>query len=153
MRYTHTHTHIYITHTHTCVWKWKCSSLSRVQLFCLPSLEGYSPWVTKNWTFTFILNFPDGWASLMAQMVKNLPAVGETQVWSLDWEDPLEKGLATHASILAWRISWTLETGGLQAMELQWVKYDCVTNTHTWTFTYIYIYIHIYTQNHWELYG
>ena len=46
-------------------------------------------------------------ASLVAQMVKNLPAMWETCVWSLSWEDPLEKGMATHSSILAWRIPWT----------------------------------------------
>ena len=45
-------------------------------------------------------------ASLVAQMVKNLPAIQDTQVQSLDWEDTLEKGMATHSSILAWRISW-----------------------------------------------
>ena len=52
------------------------------------------------------------WASLMTQMVKKLPAIWETQVWSLGQEDPLEKGLATHASILAWKISWTEEPEG-----------------------------------------
>ena len=57
------------------------------------------------------------WASLAAQTVKNLPAMQETQVQSLSWEDPLEKGMATHSSILAWRIPWTEETGGLQSME------------------------------------
>ena len=49
------------------------------------------------------------WASLVVQMVKNLPAMQETQVQSLGWEDPLEKGMATHSSILAWRIPWTEE--------------------------------------------
>ena len=48
-------------------------------------------------------------------MVKNLPAVWETQVPSLGWENPLEEGLATHSSILAWRIPWTEELGGLQS--------------------------------------
>ena len=48
------------------------------------------------------------WASLVAQLVKNLPAMGETCVQSLGWEDPLEKGMATHSSILAWRIPWTV---------------------------------------------
>ena len=52
----------------------------------------------------------------MAQIVKNLPAVQETQVQSLDQEDPLEKGMATHSSILAWRIQWTEEPGGLQSI-------------------------------------
>ena len=56
-------------------------------------------------------------ATVVAQMVKNLPAVRETWVRSLGWEDPLEKGVATHSSILAWRIPWTEEPGGLQSME------------------------------------
>ena len=59
------------------------------------------------------------WASLVAQTVKNLPAMQETQVQSLNWEDPLEKGIATHSSILAWRIPWTEEPGGLQSMGSQ----------------------------------
>ena len=54
--------------------------------------------------------------SLVAQMVKNLPALQETQVPSLDGEVPLEKGMATHSSILAWRIPWTEEPGGPQSM-------------------------------------
>ena len=57
------------------------------------------------------------WASLVAQMVKNLPATRETQVRSLGWEDPLEKGKAAHSSVLAWRIPWTEEPGGLQGRE------------------------------------
>ena len=58
-------------------------------------------------------------ASLVARRVKNLPAVQETWVQSLSWEDPLEKGMTTHSSILAWRIPWTEEPGGLQSMGLQ----------------------------------
>ena len=54
----------------------------------------------------------------MAQTVKNLPAMRETWVRSLGQEDPLEKGMATHSSILAWRIPWTEEPGGLHSMEL-----------------------------------
>ena len=54
------------------------------------------------------------WTSLVSQMVKNLPAIQETQVQSLGQEDPLEKGMATHSSILAWRIPWTKKPGGLQ---------------------------------------
>ena len=56
------------------------------------------------------------WASLVAQMVKNLPAIQEIQVQSLGQEDPLEKRIATYSSILAWRIPWTEEPGGLQFM-------------------------------------
>ena len=60
----------------------------------------------------------------MAQMVKNLPVMLETQVQSLGWEDPLQKGLATHSSILAWQIPWTEEPGGLQSMGSQRVGHD-----------------------------
>ena len=60
----------------------------------------------------------------MAQTLKNLPAMQETQVRSLGWEDPPEKVIATQSSILAWRIPWTEESGGLQSMELQNVRYD-----------------------------
>ena len=56
-------------------------------------------------------------------MVKTLPALQETQIHSLGWEDPLEKEMATHSSILAWRIPWTEELGGLQSMESQsWIR-------------------------------
>ena len=64
------------------------------------------------------------WASLVAQMVKNLPVMQETQIWSLGWEDPLEKEMATHSSILAWEIPWTEEPGGLQSMGLQRVRHQ-----------------------------
>ena len=60
----------------------------------------------------------------MAQMVKNLPAVPETQLQSLDWEDPREKGMATHSSILAWKIPWMEEPGGLQSVGLQRVGHN-----------------------------
>ena len=64
------------------------------------------------------------WASLMAQLVKNLPAVQETWIQSLNWEDPLEKGMATHSSILAYRIPWTEEPRGLQSMVSQRVRHN-----------------------------
>ena len=60
----------------------------------------------------------------MAQTVKNLPAMRETRVQSLGWEDPLEKRMATHSSILTWRIPWTKEPGGLQSMGSQRVRHD-----------------------------
>ena len=63
--------------------------------------------------------FKGGWSSLVAQMVKNLPEIQETWVQSVGQEDPLEKEMATHSSILAWRIPWTEETGGLQSMGSQ----------------------------------
>ena len=58
----------------------------------------------------------------MVQTVKNLPAMQKMQVPSLDWEDPLEEGMATHSSILAWRIPWTEKPGGVQSMELDMVE-------------------------------
>ena len=56
------------------------------------------------------------WDSLVAKTIKNLPAMQETWVQSLGWEDPLEKEMATHSSVLAWRSPWTEEPGGLQSM-------------------------------------
>ena len=63
-------------------------------------------------------------AFLVAQMVKSLPAARETQVQSLGWEDPLEKEMATHSSILAWRIPWMEEPGRLQSMGSQRVRHN-----------------------------
>ena len=60
----------------------------------------------------------------MAQKVKNPPAMQESWVQSLSWEDPLEKEIATHSSILAWKIPWTEEPGGLPSMESQRVRHD-----------------------------
>ena len=59
----------------------------------------------------------------MAQMVKNLPAMWETWVRSLGWEDPLENGMATHCTIRAWRIPWTEKPGGTQSMGSQRVRH------------------------------
>ena len=95
----HKHTH---SHTHT-------ESLFLMGAwppFLLPS-----PLVQKHFK-----QFLHSGASLVDQMIKRLPAVQETWVWSLGREDPLEKEMATHSSILAWRIPWTEEPGGLQSM-------------------------------------
>ena len=70
------------------------------------------------------LNCHNVWVSLVAQMVKNLPAMKETWIQSLGWEDPLEEGMATYSSILVWRIQWTEEPGGLQFMGLQSLGHD-----------------------------
>ena len=64
----------------------------------------------------------------MAQTVKSLPARRETWIRSLSWEDPLEKEMATHSSILTWKIPWTEEPGGLQSIRLQRVGHDWVTS-------------------------
>ena len=69
-------------------------------------------------------------------MVKNLPAIQETRVLSLGWEDPLEEEITTHSSILAWRIPRTEEPGGLKSTESQRTGHDGATNTFTFfTFT------------------
>ena len=78
----------------------------------------------------------DIWASLVAQLVKNPPAIRETWVQSLGWEDLLEKGAATHSTILAWRIPWTKGLGRLQSMGSQRVGH----NWETFTFRRIYSY-------------
>ena len=70
----------------------------------------------------------------MTQTAKNLPAVQETQVQSLGQEDPLEKEMATHSSILAWRIPWREEPGRLQFMGLQRVGHNWATNTAAFLF-------------------
>ena len=73
-------------------------------------------------------------ASLVAQSVKNLPAMQKTWVQFLGWEDPLEKEMATHSSMLAWKIPWTQESGRLQSMGSK--ESDMTerlsTHTHTW---------------------
>ena len=68
-------------------------------------------------------------ASFVAHMVKNLPTMKKTQVWSLDQKDPLEEEMATHSSLLAWRIPWTEESGWLQSMGSQRMRHDWVTNS------------------------
>ena len=73
------------------------------------------------------------WTSLVAQLVKNPPEMRETWVQSLGWENPLEKGMTTHSSILTWRIPWTKEPGGLQSMGSQWVRHDWETNIFTFS--------------------
>ena len=64
------------------------------------------------------------WASLVAQTEKNLPAMSQSWVHSLGWEDPLEEGMTTHSSILAWRIPWTEDPGRLHSMGSQRVRHD-----------------------------
>ena len=78
------------------------------------------------------------WVPLVAQSVKNLPAMLETRVQSLSWEDPLEKEMTTHSSILAWRIPWTEELGRLQSTGSRRVGHDWASNTFIFS-TIIYI--------------
>ena len=78
----------------------------------------------------------------MAQMVKNLPAMQETWVLSLVQEDLLEKRMATHSSILAWRIPWTEEPGRLQSLGSQRGRHNCMTNISTPYVPHMGIYLH-----------
>ena len=81
----------------------------------------------KSWTRLKRLSTQNAhikWTEVVTQLVKNQPAMQETQVQSLVWEDPLEKEMATHSSILAWKISWTEESGGLQSMGSQRVRHN-----------------------------
>ena len=114
------------------------------------SLVGYSPWNhkesdTTEWLTLFY--FPihththTHIASLVAQTVKSLPTVPETQVWSLSREDPLEKEMANYSSILAWKTPWIEEPSRLQSMGSQRVGHDWATSLSL--FTHIYVYGHI----------
>ena len=81
--------------------------------------------------FIFMWYLHYHWVSLVAQMVKNLPVMQETQAWSLGQEDPLEKEMATQFNILAWKIPQTEKPGKLQSTESQRVGHDWATNTFT----------------------
>ena len=87
-------------------------------------------WLLGHWPILLIGTYQSYWASLVAQRVKHLPTMWETWVQSLGQEDPLEKGIATHSSILAWRIPWSEEPGRLQSMGSQRVGHDWLTHTH-----------------------
>ena len=78
-------------------------------------------------------------ASLVAEMVKNVPAVQETQVRPLGREDPREKEMATHSSTLAWEIPWTQEPGRLQSMGLQRVGHNWLNNIKDWVYISMFI--------------
>ena len=90
----------------------------------------------------------------MAQNLKSFPSLQETCIWPLGREDPLEKGMAAHSSILVWRTSWTEEPGGQQSMKLQRVRHDWVTNP-SWVYicVYIYIYTYIYVHGFAKIFG
>ena len=93
--------------------------------------------ITSSWSKRKLQNVHQSMFSQekwVAKAEKNLPAMWEMWVWSLGWENPLEKGMATHSSILAWKIPWTEEPGGLQFMGSQRVRHNWVNNTQTHTF-------------------
>ena len=88
-------------------------------------VQSFFGWIVHQWRVHCF------WDSLVAQMVKRLPAMRETRVQSLGWEDPLEKEMATHSSTHAWKISWMEKPGGLQSMGSQRVRHDWATSLHT----------------------
>ena len=103
-------------------------------------------WPVNNWVIsTIVLLFPLTVVfthiytpvSLVAQTVKNLPVMQETQVWSLGQEDPLEKEMAIHSTILAWRIPWTVQPGGQQSMGSQRVRDDWAMTSPLYTYNLI----------------
>ena len=107
-------------------WRFHCSVFAHISaafFIAFPHSEAA--------TYLLRLGPPRLGVFLMAEMVRNLPAMQQTWVWSLGWEDPLEKGMAPDSSILAWRIPWTEEPGRLQSMGSQRVRYDWMTNSHT----------------------
>ena len=107
---------------------------NRTQVSCI-AFRFFTTWATRRPCAAYRTLIPQQGlnprASLVAQMVKNPPAIQKTQVQFLGGEDPLEKGMATHSSILAWGILWTEEPGGLQSMGSQRIRHDWVTNTET----------------------
>ena len=108
-------------------WGHRCAQCSVKQppwVRVLPGAGSHAFFFNLNFTLCyFSQGFPGG------STVKNLSARQETRVLSLGQEDPLEQGMATHASILTWRIPWTEEPGGLQSMGSQRVRHDWATNT------------------------
>ena len=123
------------------------NSLSCVWLFVIPWTVAYQDpqsmgFSGQEYWSGLPLGFPKFYSefaagkdpSLMAQMIMNLPAMQETWVWFLSQENPLGKEMATHSSMLTWRILWTKEPGGLQSLETQRVGHDWVTNTFTFHF-------------------
>ena len=123
----------------------------QLAVFCFVTVQSVSLWFSagifssfifrylKGWFgwFKSIMGFPGlPWASL-AQMVKYLPPMPESQVCSLVWKIPLEKGMATHSSILAWKISWTEKPGGLQSMGSQNIGHGWATNILSLSYCYL----------------
>ena len=94
-----------------CIFFWLSDSSVGKESACNSGDPGSIPcfWRSTGEGISYLLQY--SWASLVPQLVKNPPAMQETWVWPLGWEDPLEKGKATHASILAWRIPWIIVHG------------------------------------------
>ena len=98
-------------------------------VYQLPSILFYTDSIEDSMTFLLITSLSASQASLVAKMVKNLRAMQKTWVQFLGQGDPLDKGIATHSSILVWRIPWTEKPRGLQSMGSQKIRHDQATNT------------------------
>ena len=118
-----------------CTWQWLTCRQSGLSPGCsnlvssvkgMQRLERRGPRISTGSHCSFVQGGQARWEcySLVAQRLKHLPAMRETWVRSLGWEDPLEKEMATHSSILAWRIPWTEKPGGLQFRGSQRVGHD-----------------------------
>ena len=116
---------------HQGLFKWVSSShrVAKVLEFQLQHQSSLTKGAKTKWQMDIEISKISG-ASMVAQLVKNLPAMQETWVWSLIWEDPLEEGTANHTSIRVWKIPWTEEPGQLQYMWSQRVGHDWATK-HT----------------------
>ena len=118
-------------------WKLRCNLPTQGHLLQPPGVQDHQRIAAFTLSHTWYLDH--GWVksspppptSLVAKTVENLPTMQETQVWPLGREYSLGKGMATYSSILAWKIPWTEEPGGLQSVWLQRVRRDWVTSTNT----------------------
>ena len=107
----------------------------------IPAVLSVHSWYKRKYSYIFIfvwIQIHLGKTSLVAQMVKHLPAMRETRLRFLGWEDPLEKEMAIHSSTLAWKIPRTEETDKLQSMGLQRVGHDWATSL-SFTFKFIWV--------------
>ena len=120
-----------LQHHSSKTWILWCSAFFIVQLSHPYMTTGKNTALTLTREAHFIYRSVYMWASLVAQTVKNPPAIQDTWVWSLGWEDPLKEGMATHSRILAWRIPRTEEPGSLQSIGSQRVKHDWATKHST----------------------
>ena len=107
--------------------KWNTEKCNKMRYDCM-NITKISKLKMWGWWWDY-LPLTNVMGSLIAQTVKNLPAKQESRVWSLRQKDLLREGTGTHSSILAWRIPWPEEPGGLQCMGSQRVRHDWVTNT------------------------
>ena len=116
--------------------------------------RGWDGWMASPTRWTWM--WANSGTSLVAHTVKNLSAMKETLIWSLDWEDPLEKGMATYSNTLTWRILWTEEPDGLQCMGSQRVGLNLGTEQqqmlifHTWLISFVFSRVNFFKKGEVE---